>query len=163
MRAWRHCPDIPVPQVGPDGITRMVVRERAATAPWVEQFYLIGPAVVADKQLVRLETLWAGVNHADETLFTVAARSADQPERDDAGAGQDPANPNSSFWQPDFRRPCIPVGVRGGHLALSDVDRQLGGRFINESRRRRGSWFGSSTVNSSGTRLGLRPWWTWRQ
>ncbi|MUL78839.1 hypothetical protein [Mycolicibacterium sp. CBMA 226] len=47
----------------------MVVRERAQAAPWAEAFYVVGPAVVADKARTQFNTWWADITDTAPTLF----------------------------------------------------------------------------------------------
>lgn len=57
--------------IGADNITRMVVRERAQDAPWAEAFYVVGPAVVADKARAQFEQWWADITDTAPTLFAI--------------------------------------------------------------------------------------------
>jgi len=61
------------PVTGSDGITRMVVRQRADTAPWAESFYVVAPAVVADKSRPRFDSWWADITGDTPGLFALTA------------------------------------------------------------------------------------------
>ncbi len=46
------------PVTGQDGITRMVVRERDDSQAWAEEFYVVAPNVVLDKERPQFGTWW---------------------------------------------------------------------------------------------------------
>lgn len=56
MRQLKLMPGTPV--VGQDGTTRMVVRERDDSQAWAEQFYVVAPNVVLDKERPQFGAWW---------------------------------------------------------------------------------------------------------